>query len=54
VRRNNLRVEFYDRMDELILSIGFTRSIAGNAPVNDMAKSIQSELFKFDSAIGTP
>jgi cob(I)alamin adenosyltransferase len=51
--QNNLRIDCYGMIDELISSIGFARSITKDDPVKDLAKNIQRELFKVGSAIGT-
>ena len=53
VPKNNLRVDCYGTIDELISSIGFARSITPDVSVNNLAKNIQRELFKVGSAIGT-
>jgi cob(I)alamin adenosyltransferase len=53
VQKNNLRVECYGTVDELISAIGFARSITHDASVKDLSKSIQRELFRVGSAIGT-
>ncbi len=53
VPKNNLRVDCYGTIDELISSIGFARSITEDAGIKDMAKEIQRELFRVGSAIGT-
>jgi cob(I)alamin adenosyltransferase len=53
VAKNNLRVECYGTIDELISTIGFARSITEDAEIKELAKNIQRELFKVGSAIGT-
>lgn len=53
VPKNNLRVECYGTIDELISTIGFARSITHDSTIQDLAKSIQRELFRVGSAIGT-
>jgi cob(I)alamin adenosyltransferase len=53
VAKNNLRVECYGTIDELISAIGFARSITEDAEIKELAKNIQRELFKVGSAIGT-
>lgn len=53
VPKNNLRVECYGTIDELISSIGFARSITEDAAIKELAKNIQRELFRIGSAIGT-
>ena len=54
VSKNDLRVECYGSVDELISQMGFARSICDDREVHDLAKQIQRELFKVGSAIGTP
>lgn len=53
VSKAHPRVECYGTIDELISQIGFARSICGDAEVAANLKSIQKELFKVGSAIGT-
>jgi cob(I)alamin adenosyltransferase len=53
VSKNNLRVECYGTIDELISAIGFARSITRDAEMNELAKTIQRELFRVGSGIGT-
>lgn len=53
VPKNNLRVECYGTIDELISSIGFARSITQDAAIKELAKNIQRELFRIGSAVGT-
>ncbi len=53
VAKNNLRVECYGTVDELISMIGFARSITQDPKIKEFAKSIQRELFRVGSAIGT-
>jgi len=53
VPKNNLRVECYGTIDELISSIGFARSITQDSAIKELAKNIQRELFRVGSAIGT-
>jgi cob(I)alamin adenosyltransferase len=54
VSKADSRVEAYGTIDELISSLGFARSICGNAEIRDFTKSIQRELFKIGSAIAGP
>lgn len=54
VSKNDLRVECYGTIDELISQMGFARSICDDREVHDLAREIQRELFKVGSAIGTP
>lgn len=53
VQKSNLRVECYGTVDELISTIGFARSITLDSGMKDLAKSIQRDLFRVGSAIGT-
>jgi len=53
VSKANPRVECYGTIDELISQIGFARSICEDAEVAADLKSIQKELFKVGSVIGT-
>jgi cob(I)alamin adenosyltransferase len=53
VPKNNLRVECYGTVDELISTLGFARSITQDPEIKEFAKSIQRELFRVGSAIGT-
>lgn len=53
VSKANPRVECYGAIDELISQMGFARSIANDAEVNDLTRNIQRELFKVGSAIGS-
>jgi cob(I)alamin adenosyltransferase len=54
VRKSSARVETYGTIDELISSIGFARSICGDAELSALAKSVQQDLFKMGSALATP
>lgn len=54
VSKNDLRVECYGTIDELISQMGFARSICDDREVHDLTKQVQRELFKVGSAIGTP
>jgi cob(I)alamin adenosyltransferase len=53
VAKNDLRVECYGTVDELISTMGFARSITQDVEIKELAKNIQRELFKVGSAIGT-
>jgi cob(I)alamin adenosyltransferase len=53
VSKTNPRVECYGTIDELISQMGFARSITQHQEVHDLTKSIQRELFKVGSAIGS-
>ena len=53
VSKADPRVECYGTIDELISQIGFARSICADEEVAAALKTIQRELFKVGSAIGT-
>lgn len=53
VSKTDARVECYGTIDELISQMGFARSMTNHQEVHDLTKSIQRELFKVGSAIGT-
>jgi cob(I)alamin adenosyltransferase len=53
VAKNDLRVECYGTIDELISTMGFARSITQDVEIKELAKNIQRELFKIGSAVGT-
>jgi cob(I)alamin adenosyltransferase len=53
VPKNDLRVECYGTIDELISAIGFARSITADTEMKELAKNVQRELFRVGSAIGT-
>jgi cob(I)alamin adenosyltransferase len=53
VAKNDLRVECYGTIDELISTMGFARSITEDVEIKELAKNIQRELFKIGSAVGT-
>ena len=53
VSKANPRVECYGTIDELISQMGMARALANDPEVNDLTRSIQRELFKVGSAIGT-
>jgi cob(I)alamin adenosyltransferase len=54
VRKDDPRVDTYGTIDELISSLGFSRSICGDEALRTRTKEIQRELFKVGSAIATP
>jgi len=54
VSKASLRVEAYGTVDELNTALGFARAICEDAAIRDLAKRIQSELFKVGSALATP
>src|SRR5262249_13428710 len=47
------RVECYGTIDELISQMGMARALAGDPEINALTRSIQCELFKVGTAIGT-
>jgi cob(I)alamin adenosyltransferase len=53
VSKTHARVECYGTIDELISQMGMARALAGDSEVNELTRSIQRELFKLGSAIGT-
>jgi cob(I)alamin adenosyltransferase len=54
VSKDDLRVEAYGTIDELISAIGFARALCSNAGIVEFAKSVQRELFKIGSALAGP
>jgi len=54
VSKASLRIDACGHIDELSAALGFARSICDNADVRELAKTIQSELFKVASALATP
>ena len=53
VSKANPRVECYGTIDELISQMGMARALANDPELNDFTRSIQRDLFKVGSAIGT-
>jgi cob(I)alamin adenosyltransferase len=53
VSKSNPRVECYGTIDELISQLGFARSLCADPELNQWTRSLQRELFKVGSAIGT-
>jgi cob(I)alamin adenosyltransferase len=53
VSKADLRVEAYGTLDELGAAMGFARAIAADAEINEIAKTIQRELFALCSVIAT-
>jgi len=53
VSKTDLRVETYGTIDELGATMGFARSIADDAEVNEITKTIQRELFAVCSVVAT-
>jgi cob(I)alamin adenosyltransferase len=54
VSKADVRVEAYGTVDELGASMGFARSICGDAEVNELTKAVQRELFVVAGAIASP
>jgi len=54
VSKSSVRVEAYGNVDELTSSLGFARSICEDAALQELALSIQRELFVVGSALATP
>jgi cob(I)alamin adenosyltransferase len=54
VSKSSLRVETYGTVDELNSFLGLARSICKHADVNDLAHSIQKELFVLGAELATP
>jgi cob(I)alamin adenosyltransferase len=53
VSKAHLRVETYGTIDELGAAMGFARSIADDAEVNEITKAIQRELFAVCAVVAT-
>jgi cob(I)alamin adenosyltransferase len=53
VSKAHARVECYGTIDELISQMGLARALANDPEVNELTRSLQRELFKVGSAIGT-
>ena len=54
VSKADLRVEGYGTIDELGATLGFARSICGDAEINELTKQIQRELFAVAGAVANP
>ncbi len=54
VSKSSLRVEAYGTVDELISTLGFTRSICEDKDLRERTKLIQRELFQIGAALATP
>lgn len=54
VSKADLRVDAYGTLDELSSSIGFARSFSRDAEINELAKSIQRELFAVAGCVANP
>lgn len=54
VSKAALRVEAYGTIDETGAGIGFARSICDDRDINELAKSIQRELFSVAGSVANP
>jgi cob(I)alamin adenosyltransferase len=54
VSKGSLRVETYGTVDELNSSLGFARSICGDAEIAALTKAVQQDLFRIGSSLATP
>lgn len=54
VSKADLRVEAYGTIDETGAAMGFARSICQDEEINDLAKSIQRELFLIAGSVANP
>ncbi|GAC1396014.1 MAG: cob(I)yrinic acid a,c-diamide adenosyltransferase [Pyrinomonadaceae bacterium] len=54
VSKADARVEGYGTIDELGATMGFARSICGDAEINELTKQIQRELFAVAGAVANP
>jgi cob(I)alamin adenosyltransferase len=54
VSKADPRIEASGGIDELISALGFARSIAANAEICNLTKTIQRELFRVGSGLDTP
>jgi cob(I)alamin adenosyltransferase len=54
VSKASLRVDALGTVDELNTALGFARAICDDAEVRELAKRIQTELFKVWAALATP
>jgi ATP:cob(I)alamin adenosyltransferase len=54
VSKADFRVETYGTIDELGAAIGFARSISNDEEINELAKSIQRELFLVAGSVANP
>ena len=54
VSKSDLRVESYGTIDELGAAIGFARSICEDAEINELAKSVQRDLFLVAGSVANP
>lgn len=53
VSKSDLRVEAYGTIDELGAALGFARSICGDGEVDEIARTIQRELFAVCAVVAT-
>jgi cobalamin transport system ATP-binding protein len=54
VSKASIRVETYGTIDELNATLGFARSICGDADIAAFTKSVQQDLFRIGSSLATP
>jgi cob(I)alamin adenosyltransferase len=54
VSKASARVETYGTIDELNSSMGFARSICGDAEIAAFTKGVQQDLFRIGSSLATP
>jgi len=54
VSKASLRVDALGAVDELNTALGFARAICDDPEIRELAKQIQTELFKVCSALATP
>jgi len=54
VSKASLRVDALGTVDELNTALGFARAICDDPEIRELAKQIQTELFKVCSALATP
>jgi cob(I)alamin adenosyltransferase len=54
VSKASARVEIYGTIDELNSSMGFARSICGDAEIAAFTKGVQQDLFRIGSSLATP
>jgi len=54
VSKADLRVEAYGTIDETGAAMGFARSICRDEEINELAKSIQRELFSVAGSVANP
>ena len=54
VSKADLRVEAYGTIDELGATMALARAISGDNEINELAKSIQRELFALSGSVANP